>query len=77
MKLISIAQLVATVLLAAACTSFRSPEGRGAKQEPRLYFGGDIITMESSKAPRYVEAVVTRMGKIAFVGSKSITSGSE
>jgi hypothetical protein len=34
-----------------------------------VYFNGDIITMEGD-APQYVEALVARDGKIAFVGSK-------
>jgi predicted amidohydrolase YtcJ len=34
-----------------------------------LYYGGDILTMKGDK-PQYVEAVVEKEGKIAFVGSK-------
>ena len=34
-----------------------------------VYFNGDILTMEGS-SPKYVEAVVVKDGKIAFVGSK-------
>jgi predicted amidohydrolase YtcJ len=35
-----------------------------------IYFGGDIITMESNEA-QYAEAVAVKDGKILFVGSKS------
>ncbi|MBL8565197.1 MAG: amidohydrolase [Hyphomicrobiaceae bacterium] len=35
-----------------------------------LYFGGDILTMEGT-APRYVEALAVKDGRIAFVGSLS------
>lgn len=35
-----------------------------------LYFGGDIITMDGDKA-QYIEAVVEKEGKIAFVGTKA------
>ncbi len=34
-----------------------------------VYFGGDILTMEGDE-PTYVESLVQRGGKIAFVGSK-------
>ena len=37
--------------------------------EPTLYFGGDIVTMKGEK-PEYVEAVVAKEGRIAFVGEK-------
>ncbi len=35
-----------------------------------IYFGGDIITMESDR-PEYVEAVAVKDGKIIFTGKKS------
>lgn len=37
---------------------------------PVMYYGGDIITMESDSA-QYVEALVVKDGKIAFTGSKA------
>ena len=37
------------------------------KEIQTLYFDGDIITMEGEK-PQYVESVVTKKGKIVFVG---------
>ena len=36
-----------------------------------LYYGGPIITMEGGE-PNYVEAVVTRGGKIIYTGKKSV-----
>jgi len=35
-----------------------------------FYFGGDILTMEG-KAPRYVEALAVKDGRIAFAGAIS------
>lgn len=35
----------------------------------KIYFGGDILTMEGT-APAYVEALVEQAGRITFVGSK-------
>lgn len=42
----------------------------GAVPAQTLYYGGPIITMEGD-APEYVEAVVTRDGKIIYAGNKS------
>ena len=38
-----------------------------ANEASTLYYGGDIVTMEGDK-PQYVESIVTKNGKIAFVG---------
>ena len=35
-----------------------------------IYFGGDILTMEG-KAPRYVEALAVKDGRITFAGAIS------
>ena len=35
-----------------------------------IFYGGDILTMEGD-APRYVEAIAVRDGKIVYVGSKA------
>ncbi|WP_264299366.1 amidohydrolase [Sulfurimonas paralvinellae] len=40
------------------------------KLEQTLFYGGDIITMEGNK-PTYVEAVITRNGKIIYAGKKA------
>ena len=37
--------------------------------QQRLYFGGDIITMEGSE-PSYVETVMVRDGKIVCAGKR-------
>lgn len=58
--------------MCAACT----PENNGADKKSdqnthaSLYFGGDILTMETDQ-PVYKEALVGQQGKIVFVGDKS------
>jgi len=42
----------------------------GATNIQTLYFGGDIITMQGDQ-PEYVEAVLVRGGKIAYVGDRT------
>jgi len=65
--------LAATVLV--ACASGRAPAEEKARTEAvalspaTVYLGGDILTMKGNE-PHYVEALVVRDGKIAFVGSK-------
>lgn len=55
-----------------ACT----PENNGADKESgqnthtNIYFGGDILTMETDQ-PVYKEALVEQQGKIVFVGDKA------
>ena len=40
------------------------------KLEQKMYYGGDILTMEGEE-PNYAEALVQREGKIIFLGSKA------
>lgn len=65
--LLNIFLLVATVLAVAACQqSQRIPE----TFEQKIYFGGDILTMEG-ESPAYVESLVEKDGRIVFVGTKA------
>ncbi|MBS1667490.1 MAG: amidohydrolase [Bacteroidetes bacterium] len=41
-----------------------------AQQKVIMYYNGDILTMEGAK-PTYVQAVVTKEGKILYVGNKA------
>ena len=41
-----------------------------SQQKTTVFFNGDIVTMEGKK-PQYAEAVVTKGGKIIYVGKKS------
>lgn len=51
----------------AGCTSSNS--GDPVNYADAIFFGGDIITMESDSAS-YVEAIAVKSGKIIFAGSK-------
>lgn len=44
-----------------------------SKENAHLYYNGDIVTMEGS-SPYYAEAILTKNGKIDFVGSKKEAS---
>ncbi len=67
--------LAASAAILVGCTDSGQEEGEtNAVAETRelqqtIYYGGDIITMDGDE-PQYVEAVVRREGRIAFVGSK-------
>ena len=39
------------------------------QSDNKLYFGGDILTMENKDEPNYVEAIVENKGEIIFVGN--------
>jgi predicted amidohydrolase YtcJ len=60
-------------LLLASCQNNGGSKTDSANTEANpqtlVFFGGDIITMEGDSA-QYVEAVVVKEGKIAFVGNK-------
>jgi predicted amidohydrolase YtcJ len=69
------AAIMLLLFLGAACT----PSGKDASEADgkdtttagaTVYFNGDIITMEGD-SPEYVEALVERDGKIAFLGTKA------
>ncbi len=65
--------LAILALLVFSCNN-KNKNKQEAKAEPyqlqqTIYYGGDIITMESDQ-PQYAEAVVQREGKIVFVGDK-------
>ena len=56
--------LILSFLLLLACWSY-------GQNNATVYYNGDIITMEGKK-PSYAEAVVTKEGKIVFVGAKDM-----
>ena len=59
-----------TLLLILGIILFSCTENEKKQTEntPTVYFGGDIITMASDN-PEYAEALVTKDGKIVFVGA--------
>ncbi len=61
--------ICAVTLLAVSCSPDEGAQNGQAQDEtrPTVYFNGDIITMEGD-TPEYVEALVTRDGKIVFAG---------
>jgi predicted amidohydrolase YtcJ len=48
----------------------KAADGGSTAGGPTVYFNGDIVTMEGDSA-QYVEALVEKDGKIAFLGSKA------
>jgi len=63
---------VAAVLALSGCGVLLATgtEATAGGSAATIYFGGDIVTMRGEK-PEYVEALVVRDGKIAFVGPKA------
>ena len=47
-----------------------SKQSNSTNSADAIYFGGDILTMESA-SPAYAEAIAVKDGKIVFVGSKA------
>lgn len=70
-KLNVLALAVLVILLASCKSDSNADKGDvvAPKSDATVYYNGDIITMEGESA-QYAEAVVTRQGKIAFVGTK-------
>lgn len=63
--------LFSMILLASLVTGCSSNEQAvGIQNQAVIYYGGDILTMESD-APVYVQALVEQQGKIVFVGDKN------
>lgn len=60
--------LIVLIIFFSACNS-NLKQDQSSDQANTIYFGGDILTMESDSAS-YVEAVAVRNGKILFIGSK-------
>lgn len=63
--------LSAYLLLIAVNLSCGNIDEKSVSQDddgPKLYFGGDILTMQGD-TPNYVESLVTQSGKIVFTGS--------
>jgi predicted amidohydrolase YtcJ len=59
------------ILLASLVAGCSSDEQKvGTQNQAVIYYGGDILTMESD-APVYAQALVEQQGKIVFVGDKS------
>ncbi len=59
------------ILMIAACSHAGKKDTTDTSDsQATIYFGGDILTMESAK-PQYAEAVVQQQGKIVFIGSKN------
>jgi predicted amidohydrolase YtcJ len=59
------------LLFFVACTSKDSRDRKGSSVvADRVFWGGDIITMEGD-VPQYVEALAVKNGKIIALGSKS------
>ncbi len=55
------------VVLFTSCTSKEETSNNKNNSSVKLYFGGDILTMEGD-TPNYVEALATLNGKIVFIG---------
>jgi hypothetical protein len=63
MKNLNLKELLFGFLLFISINSF-------SQQNAIMYYNGDILTMEGAK-PAYAEAVVTKNGRIIFVGKKA------
>ncbi|TDR31825.1 amidohydrolase [Hydromonas duriensis] len=71
LKNIALLSLLGLCLSGHAAFAQGSEQGAvGATKATKLFFGGDILTMEGSQ-PNYVQAVVVENGKIVFLGSKT------
>ncbi len=62
--------LVLCLLVSSCKNTTKESTGESAEISAKLYFNGDILTMEGD-TPNYAEALVETNGKIAFIGSKS------
>lgn len=52
------------------CQTQPNADGRASSEPPKVYYNGDILTMEGD-TPAYAEALVVRDGKILFVGASA------
>lgn len=60
--------LCSLVLILTTSCGQKKKEIEGIASKATLYYGGDIITMEDSSTPTYVESLVVENGKILFAG---------
>ena len=61
---------VLAMLLIASCNRDQNKKSANAGSTAKVYYNGDILTMEGEE-PEYVDALVVREGKVAFAGASA------